>query len=83
MSEYRIREGVVEHCNGYRCWKQRMFIAERKVSFLGLWSFWWPCTNASWRTDGWQAEGDAVADARLRRPLTKPYLVRIEDRPDA
>lgn len=77
MSTYRVREARVEVCNGYRCWFERRFAAERRISLFGLISFWWPVTNGGWRTTACAAHADAEADMELRAPLAKPQTLDL------
>ncbi|MDD8024570.1 MAG: hypothetical protein PHX82_15860 [Paracoccaceae bacterium] len=70
--EYRVREGRVEVCDGHRCWRDRRYIAERRVSFFGVLSWWWPVINGDWRTSAHEARDDAEMDAKLRAPLADP-----------
>jgi hypothetical protein len=74
MEKYRVREARVEVCNGHRCWNERRFIAERRVSLFGLLSWWWPVLDAEWRITAHYARCDAERDARLRSPLAEPEL---------
>ena len=73
---YRIREAVVEVCNGFRCWKDRRFIAERRVSFLGI-TFWCSLPNARWDTRPDGCENDIRHHIALTQPLSEPiYYTR-------
>ena len=74
LPRYRVREAQVEVCNGYRCWKERRFIAERRVVAFGLHLWWWPVPNAEWRVTVELAAGDAERDRCLR---LKPYLKKV------
>ncbi|MFV1530631.1 hypothetical protein [Phaeobacter sp. JH209A] len=78
MAEYRVREARVEVCNGYRCWRERRFCAERRVSVLGLLFWWWPVIDFGWRKTEAQALEDAQRDAGLRAPLAKPRLFEVQ-----
>jgi len=78
MPEYRIREGVVEVCNGDTSQKQRRFLAERRVKFLGVIPIWWPVTDDKWRASRETAMLDAEHDAYLQLPLSEPQLFTIE-----
>jgi hypothetical protein len=69
---YRVREAIVDVCNGYTCWRDRRFIAERRVTLFGLVSWWWPVTDGKWRETSHEARQDAESDARLRAPLAAP-----------
>lgn len=69
--EYRIREDVIEVCNGYSCRLQRCFIAERRRRFLLL-SFWWPVLNGEWR----RTEAEAMSDIMGERELRKSKTIR-------
>lgn len=71
---YRVREARVEVCNGYRCWRERRFIADRRV-FVLWFSFWWPAESALWRITASQAQADAECDADLRSPLSPPIIL--------
>ena len=75
MSEYRIRWARVEVCNGYRCWRERRCIAERRVSVLGIWSFWWIVDDADWRTTDREAMRDINHDKQMRTPLPASKVV--------
>ena len=75
--EYRVREGLIEVCNGFDCWKARAFLAERKVTIFWLFSIWWPVTNGKWRYTQREAALDATADAKLREPLRKALPVNV------
>lgn len=68
--DYRVREARIEVCNGYRCWHERRFVAERRVRFLGVLSWWWPVIDCEWRTTAQEARTDAEKDSKLRAPLT-------------
>lgn len=68
VPQYRIREAVVEVCNGFRGWHAVRFIAERKVMVLGLFGFWWPVLDGEWRRSEEEARRDADTDAKLRAP---------------
>lgn len=72
MEQYRVREARVEVCNGYRCWHERRFIAERRVTIFGLLSWWWPVLDGEWRPTAHAARCDAERDAKLRAPLAAP-----------
>jgi len=66
---YRVREARVECCDGYKCWKARRFMAERRVIILRLFGFWWPVSNAEWRDSENEAARDVANDVELRKPL--------------
>lgn len=70
--EYRVREARIEVCNGYQCWHERRFIAERRVSLFGVLSWWWPVIDGDWRPMAHVARCDAERDAKLRAPLADP-----------
>tara|TARA_Y100000310_G_scaffold211266_1_gene212021 strand:- start:4162 stop:4386 length:225 start_codon:yes stop_codon:yes gene_type:complete len=70
MGEFRVREATVEVCNGYRCWHERRFIAERKIK-TWLFSFWWLVIDAEWR----KTREDAVRDIIRHKNLCKPSEV--------
>lgn len=72
--EYRVREARVEVCNGYRCWHERRFIAERRLTLLGIISWWWPVIDCNWRKTAHESRIDAERDADLRKPLTAPEV---------
>lgn len=72
--KYRVREARVEVCNGSRCWHERRFIAERRVSLFGLLSWWWPVIDGEWRKTASGARHDAEQDAELRAPLAAPEV---------
>lgn len=67
---YRIKWAVVQRCNGYRCWPERMCIAQRRVRFLWLIPMWWPVND--WRMTEGEAEADIHHDINLRSPLPTP-----------
>ena len=75
MTEYRIRWDRVEVCNGYRCWRERRCIAERRVSVLGIWSLWLPAPECHWRTTEAEAVRDINNDKQMRAPLPAIKLV--------
>lgn len=75
---YRVREARVEVCNGYRCWNERRFIAERRVFIFGLRLWWWPVLDAEWRKFIDQASADAERDYSLR---AKPFLKKVLSEP--
>jgi hypothetical protein len=72
MSDYRIRQAVVEVCNGWQCWRDKRFIAERRIRFLGLIDIWWPVADGAWRESAKAAKRDLEHDNWLRSPLSKP-----------
>ena len=72
MQRYRVREARVEVCDGRRCWHERRFLAERRVSLFGLVSWWWPVIDGDWRSTPYGARCDAERDAGLRLPLAEP-----------
>ena len=74
---YRVKEAVVSHCDGYRCVKRRMFIAERHVSFLGLFRFWFPC-GFDWRFTHDEALVDVEHSRFLRGPIPPPVDVAAQ-----
>lgn len=69
VTEYRIRWARVDVCNGYRCWRERRCIAERRISVLGIWSFWFPIGEMQWRTTEEEAMMDVDYDKKMRAPL--------------
>lgn len=73
--EYRIRWAVVERCNGYRCWPERMCIAERRIRFLWLIPIWWPTDVSAWRLTEEKAARDIERDRALCAPLPPPRPV--------
>lgn len=75
---YRIREARVEVCNGRRCWHERRFIAERRITLLGLFSWWWPVRDSMWHAVPEQARLDAERDAMLRAPLSAAVVLERE-----
>jgi hypothetical protein len=77
MAEYRVREARVQVCNGYHCWRERRFVAERRISVLGLLSWWWPVWDFAWRRTEAQAVEDMHWDASMRAPLAKPRLYEV------
>ena len=79
--KYRVREAVVCVCNGYRQFSARRFIAERRLSVLGLFEIWWPVTDGKWRKSEEAAKADADHDAHLRSPLAEPKLFEVEKPP--
>jgi hypothetical protein len=72
---YRVRWAVVSHSNGYRFSREKMCIAERRYSFLGLFGFWLPFEGAEWRFDERRAEQDIERDRYLREPLPDDQLI--------
>ena len=74
IAQYRVRESIVSYCNGFTSQKRRMFLAERRVSFLRIFAFWWPTINSGWRTDANSAWQDARNDLELRQPLQSPII---------
>ena len=77
MPRYRIREARVEVCNGHRCWYERRFGAERRVSLFGVLAWWWPVVNFQWRQTAEAASKDAEQDASLRVPLSNDQYVEF------
>lgn len=75
--QYRIRWANGERCNGYRCWPERLCIAERRVKLLGLFAFWWPISR--WVLTEEDAMRDIADDMQLRRPLPPPRIILPED----
>jgi len=73
--QYRVREAIVSHCNGFTFHKRRMFIAERRVSFLRIFSFWGLTLNGTWRRNAQEAWQDANNDLDLRQPLPLPQTL--------
>ncbi len=73
MMAYRVREATVEVCNGFRCWKARLFLCERQIS-IGPFRWWWPALGAEWRNSKEIAMGDMYGDKRLREPERTYYL---------
>lgn len=66
---YRIVEDTIEVCDGYRCWKERRYMAQRQHSVLwGVLKWWWPCINAEWRGTADEAGRDVQMDWVLRQP---------------
>jgi len=74
-SGYRVREAIVAHYNGHTHYKRRMFIAERRVSFLRVFSLWWPAFNGCWRRSAQEAWQDASNDFDLHQPLSPPHVL--------
>lgn len=72
MGTYRVREVRVEVCRGRRCWHERRFIAERRVTLFGLLSWWWPVLDGEPRPTVHVARCDAERDAELQAPLAPP-----------
>ena len=68
---YRISERTIEVCNGFRCWYERRFIAERRLSFFGFGLWWWPVLNAEWRGTYEDAGKDIERDQDLRAPTRR------------
>ena len=75
--KYRVREALVEVCNGYRCWHERKFIAERRITLFGALGWWWPVLDGDWRWSAEIARRDAIRDAHLRAPLGAPEIVEV------
>lgn len=73
--QYRIRWAVVQRCNGYSCWPERMCIAERRISLLWILPMWWPMDSSRWRITEVEAERDIEACISLRQPLPAPRIV--------
>ena len=78
MTRYRVREGRVEACNGYRCWTERRFIAERRVVSLGFVALWWPVTG-DWNKTECEAKRDIEYHVSLMRPLSKNKHYVVND----
>lgn len=72
--EYRIRWAIVERCNGYTCWPERMCIAERRVTVFWFIRFWFPFGVAGWRKTQEAAEMDIQRDISLNAPIPSPML---------
>ena len=72
--DYRVREAVVDVCNGYTSHRERMFIAERRVGLFGL-AFWCPVDDGGWRYTADEAMRDIERDAYLRAPLAEPVIL--------
>lgn len=72
---YRVREARVSICTGYGAgWKERRFVAERRVVVFGWRLWWWPVLGVHWRATIEQATADAKHDASLR---SEPYLKKV------
>jgi hypothetical protein len=63
-SDYRIRKAIVSDDVGRR---RRAFIAERRRSFLGLFSFWFATPEACWH----DAEEQCLADIEYDKDMRK------------
>ena len=74
--EYRIRWAIVSHSNGYRFRRERMCLAERRHSVLGI-KFWFPFEGAEWRWDEQDALRDIERDKNLRAPLPAPLRLSV------
>jgi hypothetical protein len=72
LADYRVREARIEVCNGYTCWRERRFRAERKRSFLGLLHFWGSVDDGGWRRAVSEAQGDIDEDVKMRSALMAP-----------
>lgn len=75
--QYRIREARVQVANGYTLRVERMFCAERMVSFLFI-RFFWP-VDGGWRRTPQEAEHDAARDRMIRAPLSKPTPIFFDE----
>lgn len=75
---YRIREAIVECCNGYSSSRERRFIAEKRMTFLGILKFWWPLANAQWRWSEQDCRNDLDAHIALTKPLKAPQYIIVE-----
>lgn len=75
VGSYRIRWAVVSHGNGHRFRRERMCIAERRCSFLGLFGFWFPFEGGEWRFHERDALRDIERDRELRRALPPATVV--------
>lgn len=71
---YRTREARIEVCNGYTCWHERRFHAERLVRLWFL-SWWWPVTDGAWRKTREEALRDVEYDRHLHGELSPPQEV--------
>lgn len=76
VGSYRVRQARVEVCNGYHCWIERRWIAERRALLLWLFPIWWPVGDC--RASEGAARRDAVEDAVLRLPLDPPSSVEVK-----
>lgn len=75
MTEYRIRWSVITVGNGYRLYRERRCIAERRVMLFWLLPIWSPLFGADWRATEEQALRDVEYDRQLRSPLPDPKAV--------
>ena len=75
--EYKISHRRITVCNGYRCWRERRYIAMRRISVLGIFSFWFPSECSEWRLTFDEAHKDAKRDAALRAPLDNSLVVKV------
>lgn len=74
---YRVREGRYHRCNGYRCWRERGFVAERRVYLFWLFPIWSPVRDGEWRSTRERAKADLDRDAWLRSPLSEPQIFQV------
>jgi hypothetical protein len=73
--KYRIREARVEVTDRCRTWHERRFLAERRVTLFGLFSWWSPVLDGEWRESVDAARRDAARDAELREPPMPPLII--------
>jgi hypothetical protein len=77
MDNYRVRAAVVAVCNHNRCWNERRFIAEHRVSFLFVF-FLWRKVGTGWRPTVDQARDDIYQDIDMRSLLPAPISHQFE-----
>jgi hypothetical protein len=73
MAEYRIRQAVLSGAH----YRRKAFIAERKRSFFGLFSFWFPLRDARWRNIKEACKWDIDHDIEMRKPLEAPEFIKV------
>lgn len=73
MSEYRIRQSILKDDLGYR---RKAFIAERRRSFFGLFSFWFPMRESKWHDTKEECQPDIEHDIEMRKPLERPEVLK-------
>jgi hypothetical protein len=71
-AEYRIRHAVLRDDLGNR---RKAYIAERRRSFFGLFSFWFPMPESKWHDTPEMCRRDIEYDWKMREPLDPPETV--------
>ena len=75
MADYRIRWSIITVGDGYRLYRERRCIAERRVMLFWIVPVWVPLFGADWRESEEQALRDVEYDRYLRDPLPGPKAV--------